>query len=139
VITENPLTTCGSRKFQLDPRGDHLNTCTVHSGTHTGWLINQCCGDIDLAGYLVNETVPVPLVLDLHIAHDRVGSSTDPTLNGHLRCPNNLDCLLLLVRLGGCTVNLSDFYSYRFIGKLTAFLQLGLRSMLFLEKIFFCF
>jgi hypothetical protein len=33
----------------------------------------------------------VPLVLDLRIAHDRVGSSTDPTLNGHLKCPNNLD------------------------------------------------
>ena len=30
------------------------------------------------------------LVLDPHIAHDRVGSSTDPTLNGHLRYPNNL-------------------------------------------------
>ncbi len=34
---------------------------------------------------------PVPLVLDLRIAHDRVGSSTDPSLNGHLRYPNNLD------------------------------------------------
>jgi hypothetical protein len=33
----------------------------------------------------------VPLVLDLRIAHDRVGSSTDPTLNGHLKYPNNLD------------------------------------------------
>jgi hypothetical protein len=33
-------------------------------------------------------------------------------------------CLLFLVRLGGYIVNLSDFYSYRFIGKLTAFLQL---------------
>jgi hypothetical protein len=33
----------------------------------------------------------VSLVLDLHIAHDRVGSSTDPTLNGQLRYPNNLD------------------------------------------------
>ncbi len=31
------------------------------------------------------------LVLDLRIAHDRVGSSTDPTLNGHLKYPNNLD------------------------------------------------
>ena len=31
------------------------------------------------------------LVLDLRIPHDRVGSSTDPTLNGHLRHPNNLD------------------------------------------------
>jgi hypothetical protein len=33
-------------------------------------------------------------------------------------------CLLLLVRLGGYIVNLSDFYSYRLIGRLTAFLQL---------------
>ena len=36
-------------------------------------------------------TGPVTLVFDLRIAHDRVGSSTDPTLNGHLRHPNNLD------------------------------------------------
>jgi hypothetical protein len=31
------------RKFQLDPLGDHLNTCTTHSGAKentTGWLIN---------------------------------------------------------------------------------------------------
>jgi hypothetical protein len=33
-------------------------------------------------------------------------------------------CLLLLVRLGGYIVNALDFYSYRLIGKLTAFLQL---------------
>ena len=32
--------------------------------------------------------------------------------------------LLLLVRLGGYIVNLSDFYSYSLIGKLTAFLQI---------------
>ena len=32
--------------------------------------------------------------------------------------------LLSLVRLGGYIVNLSDFYTYRLIGKLTAFLQL---------------
>jgi hypothetical protein len=51
----------------------------------------QHCGDIELAGYLANEAGPVPLVLDLRIAHDRVGSSTDPTLNGHLKYPNNLD------------------------------------------------
>jgi hypothetical protein len=51
----------------------------------------QYCGDIELAGYLANEAGPVPLVLDLHIAHDRVGSSTDPTLNGHLRYPKKLD------------------------------------------------
>ncbi len=33
----------------------------------------------------------MPLVLDLRVAHDRVDSSVDPTLNGHLRYPNNLD------------------------------------------------
>jgi hypothetical protein len=49
------------------------------------------CGDVELVGYLTNSVVPVSLVLDLHITHDRVGSSTDPTLNGQLRYPNNLD------------------------------------------------
>jgi hypothetical protein len=33
----------------------------------------------------------VPLVLDLRIPHDRVGSSVEPTLNGHLKYPHNLD------------------------------------------------
>ncbi len=31
------------------------------------------------------------LVLDLRVPHDRVVSSVDPALNGHLRYPNNLD------------------------------------------------
>jgi hypothetical protein len=42
-------------------------------------------------GYLANAAVQVSLVLDFRIAHDRVGSSTDPTLNGHLKYPNHLD------------------------------------------------
>jgi hypothetical protein len=54
----------------------------------------QHCGDIQLEGYLANEAGPVPLVLDLRIVHDRMGSSTDPSLNGHLKYPNNLDQLL---------------------------------------------
>jgi len=115
VIAEKPLATCGCRKFQLDPLGDHLNTCTAHSGAKKAhdWMVDQVadffrtthkvktqqvvksrgqyCGDIELAGYLANEAGPVPLVLDLRIAHDRVGSSADPTLNGHLKYPNNLD------------------------------------------------
>ena len=33
-------------------------------------------------------------------------------------------CQLSLVRLGVSTVNLCDFYFYRIIGKLTAFLEL---------------
>ncbi len=51
----------------------------------------QYCGDIELAGYLAHEVGPVPLVVDLRIVHDRVGSSADPTVNGHLKYPNNLD------------------------------------------------
>ena len=94
----------------------------------------------------------VPLVLDLRIAHDRFGSSSNPDLNGKLHWPNDMDkslneaaadkirkyratiiitplmlpllCRLLPVRLGGSIVNLSEFYSYSLIGKLTAFLQL---------------
>ncbi len=37
----------------------------------------------------------MPLVLDLRITHARVGSSTDPTLNGYLKYPNNLDQSLI--------------------------------------------
>jgi hypothetical protein len=51
----------------------------------------QHCGDIELVGYLANESGLVSLVLDLRITHDRVGSSTDPNFNGHLKYPNNLD------------------------------------------------
>ncbi len=32
VIAEKPLAACGCRKFQLDAMGDHLCTCTAHSG-----------------------------------------------------------------------------------------------------------
>ena len=31
------------------------------------------------------------LVLDLHIDHDRFESSSDPSLNGHLHYPNDID------------------------------------------------
>jgi hypothetical protein len=64
----------------------------VHQLSHVnGKSRGQYCGDIELGGYLTNETGPVPLVLDLRFAHDRVGSSTDPNLNGHLKYPNNFD------------------------------------------------
>jgi hypothetical protein len=53
--------------------------------------LGQHCGDIELAGYLANAAGPVPLVLDLRIAHDRFGSSSDPSLNGNSHYPNNID------------------------------------------------
>jgi hypothetical protein len=66
---------------------------TTHKGKTHQVVKNrgQHCGDIELVGYLANAAGPVPLVLDLRVTHDRVGSSSDPTLNGHLRYPNNID------------------------------------------------
>ena len=89
VIAEKPLAACGCKKFQLDALGDHLCTCTAHSGAkkahdwtvdqladlfrtthkvktpHVAKRLGQHCGDIELAGYLANAAGPVPLVLDL--------------------------------------------------------------------------
>jgi len=106
VIEEKPLAVGGCRKFKIDALGDHLCTCTAHSGVKKAhdWVVDQLvdlfrtthrvktqqvvknrgqdCGDIELAGYLVNAAGLVPLVLDLRLTHDRFGSNSDPTLNG---------------------------------------------------------
>jgi hypothetical protein len=106
AIAEKPLAACGCMKFQIDPLGDHLCTCTAHSVAKKAhdWAVDQIadlfrtthkvktqqvvksrgqnCGDIELAGYLANAAGPMPLVLDLRLAHDRWGSSADPNLNG---------------------------------------------------------
>ena len=97
LLVEMPLSGCGTRKFEIDPLGDHLCTCTTHSGVkkahdltvdqisdlfHTTHKVKtqqvarrrgQQCRDIVLAGYLANVAGPVPLVLDLRIAHARWG------------------------------------------------------------------
>jgi hypothetical protein len=115
VIAEKPLSACGYKKFQLDALGDHHCTRTSHSGVKKAhdWVVDQIadvfrtthkvktqqvarsrdqqCGDIEFAGYLANAAGPVPLMLDLRIAHDRFGSSSDPSLNGHLHYPNDID------------------------------------------------
>ena len=39
----------------------------------------------------MNVVGPVPLVQDLHITHERFGISSDPSINGHLHYPNDLD------------------------------------------------
>ena len=111
VITEKPLAACGCRKFQIDPLRDHLSTCTSHSGVKKAHDWNsmtfstrhtvktqqviktrgQYCGDIELVGYLANTVGPVPLVLDLRNSHERFGSSSDPSHNGNLHYPNDID------------------------------------------------
>ena len=44
-----------------------------------------------MTGYLAIVVGPVSLVLDLHITHDRVVSISDPSINGHLHYPNDVD------------------------------------------------
>jgi hypothetical protein len=98
LLTEMSLSTCGCRKFQIDPLGDHFFTCTSHSGSKkahnwvSGWLMKKFDG-------IVQTIIIVPLTLS------------------PLR-------QLLLVRLGVYIVNLCVFYFCKFIEKLTAFLQL---------------
>ena len=62
ALTELPLSVCGCKKFAIDDLETH------------DWM------DIELTGYLTNTTGPVCLVLDLHITHDRFGSSSDPSI-----------------------------------------------------------
>ena len=110
--------------------------------------VGSVTGDIELSVYLVNVEGPTPfvspLVLDLRITHDRFGSNSDPSINGTLHYPNDIDRSLneastdkirkyhrpppsisfMSSRLTVYTVNLFSFYFYRIIGKLTAFLKL---------------
>jgi hypothetical protein len=101
----------------------------------------QNSGDIELSVYLPNVSGSVPSVLDLLIVHDRFGrtsvTTSDPTLNGNLHYPTDIDrslnettadkirkhrsdynnnppnpisfYLLLQVRLEGYIVNLYSF------------------------------
>ncbi len=173
---ELPLSTCGSKKFTIDVLGNHVETCTTHSGAKKAhdWTVDriadlfrtthkvktqrvvrsrgQRCGDIEITSYLTNETGLVPLVLDLRIAHDRFGSSSDPSIHGHLHYPNDIDRSLneaaadkirkdradynnnppssvafmstIVSTSGRLHSELCVFYFYKLIGKLTASLQL---------------
>ncbi len=95
ALTELPLSVCGCKKSTLDIFGDHISTCTVHSGvkkTHD-WVVEQLadlfhtthrvktkevvrsrgqrCGDNELPVYLVNEEGPVyPHDLDRSLNED---------------------------------------------------------------------
>ena len=75
VIAEKPLTDCGSRKFQLDTMGDHLCTCTTHSGVKKdhNWVVEELFiiksikRDIDAK--LMNESV---LVYCLYVYYESI-------------------------------------------------------------------
>jgi hypothetical protein len=63
VIVENPLTVCGSRKFQLDVMGDHFCTCTIHSGVKKDhdWTVDQ----------LTDLFLTTPTVKTQHVTKNR--------------------------------------------------------------------
>ena len=54
-------------------------------------MVKIWCVDIEFASYLSNAAGPVSLVLDLRIAHDRWRSNSNPSLNGHLHYPDDID------------------------------------------------
>ena len=128
LLEEIPLSDCGCKKFQIDTLVDHFYQCTTHSGVKKAhdWETDQITdlfrtthrvkrqqvtksrgqsrGDIELETYLVNVAGPVSLVLDLRIAHERWGSSSDPSINGHLLYPNDLDGPLNETAADNCKV-----------------------------------
>ncbi len=153
LITSAIVMTTRVTKRRLDWAVDHhadlFRTTLKVKTQQVARSRGQWCGDIELAGYLVNAVGPVPLVLDLRIAHDGFGSSSDLSINGRLHCPNDVDRslneaaadkirkyradynnnrmlspLCLSLRPGGSIVTLCAFYFYKLIGKLIAFLQL---------------
>jgi hypothetical protein len=97
ILLQINLVLHGCLQFKIDTLGDHLCTCTAHSGAKKAhdWVVGQLpdlfrpthtaktqqvvrrrgqyCGDVEIVGYLANAVGPVPLVLD--------------TLNGTLHYP----------------------------------------------------
>ena len=51
-------------------------------GHRVDWLPRECGG---------SGTFGESMVMDLHITHERWGSSSDPSINGHLHYPNDID------------------------------------------------
>ncbi len=87
---------CPRNIFTFPPDHDVLilNTNVYNDSVCWGLVTKnrgRHCGNIELVVYLVNRTGPVSLVLDLHITHDRFGSSYDPSLHGHLHYPNDIN------------------------------------------------
>jgi hypothetical protein len=146
VFGEKPLAACGFRKFPLDAMGDHLCTCTAHSGVKKAhdWTVEELV-DLLCLWFWISLSPTTVSEVALTLALTLVLTDTYITLmiliNHLMRLPlikyGNIAltivtihqaqspfCMLFLVRLGGYIVNSLDCYSYKIIGKLTTFLQL---------------
>jgi hypothetical protein len=101
ALAELPLSVCVCRKFHIDTIFDHLYTFTSHSDVKKAhdWSVAVISDLLTRLENIVMTIVITPLTV----------SSL---------------WLVLLVRLGGYIVNLCVFDFYKFIGKLTTFLNL---------------
>jgi hypothetical protein len=103
-----PASTCARKRFALDALGGHVSTCSSQSGAKKAhdWAVQQLaellrttakvktshvarsrgqkCGDIQLDVYIADDAGPAPLIMDLRIAHERFGSSSNHSRNGTL-------------------------------------------------------
>jgi hypothetical protein len=86
-----PLGAKKTHDWAVDVITDLFRTIHKVKTQQVAKIRGQRYGEIELTGYLANVSGPVPLVLDLRIAHERWGSSSDPSINGHLRYPNDID------------------------------------------------
>jgi hypothetical protein len=69
------------------------------------------CGDVELVTHFSNVVDLMSLVMDLHIDHDRFGSTSDLNLNRHLHYPNDIDKSLNVVttdKIRKCRVDYND-------------------------------
>jgi hypothetical protein len=173
ALAELALSACGWKKFVFDTLGDHVRTCTAHSGVKKAhdWAVDQLAdlfrtthkirwlgtgvNDVGTSSWLVtsrtlrvrclwcwtsaspttdSEVVLTLVLMDTYIALmiliGRLMSLPLTKLENIvliiIAIPLMLTplCLLLLVRLGGYTVNVCAFYFYKLIGKLNASFQL---------------
>jgi hypothetical protein len=121
-LHNRPLAKCGCKKHALDLYGDHISTCTAHSGATKAhdWMVcalgplfrtaghivrtqhgvtasaGQRRGDVEIRSFLQDAAGLQSLVFDLSMTHDRFGSS-HVQQNGLLSHPQDLDAPLRLV------------------------------------------
>jgi hypothetical protein len=122
AIHNRPLANCGCKKHALDLYGDHISTCTAHSGATKAhdWMVGalgplfstaghivrtqhgvtasagQRRGDEEIRSFLQDAAGRRSLVFDLSMTHDRFGSSSHVQQNGLLSHPQDLDAPLRL-------------------------------------------
>ncbi len=95
----------------MEQLADLFRTTHTTKTQHVTKSRGRHCGDIELTTYLANAVDPVSLVLDLLIVHDRFGSSSDPSLNGHLHYPNDIDKSLNETATDKIRIYRSDYHN----------------------------